>query len=163
MNRSVDFLAPGHDHDHCVSAALDRAERQCRRRGARLTPQRRRVLEIIWASHAPIGAYAILERLAGEGTRPAPMTVYRALDFLQGQGLVHKVAGLNAFVGCSHPGADHDGQFLICRECGAVAEIDDPDLDRAIAGCVAAAGFELTHGRIELEGICTHCRGNDHE
>lgn len=158
MNLASDFLAPGHDHDRCVATALDQAERHCRERGARLTAQRRRVLEIVWASHAPIGAYAILEQLTNEGSKPAPMTVYRALDFLQAQGLVHKVAGLNAFVGCSHPGAAHDGQFLICRECGAVAEIDDAALDRAIAGCATAAGFRLTHGRIELEGICTHCQ-----
>ncbi len=158
MNLVSDFLAPEHDHEQCIAAALDQAEQHCRARGARLTPQRRRVLEIVWASHAPVGAYAILERLTGEGAKPAPMTVYRALDFLQAHGLVHKVAGLNAFVGCSHPGAAHDGQFLICRECGAVAEIDDAALDQAIAGCVAAAGFRLTHGRIELEGICMHCQ-----
>lgn len=157
MSHATDFPAPGHDHSHCIAAALDRAENHCREQKARLTAQRRRVLEIVWSSHAPIGAYAILEQLADEGAKPAPMTVYRALDFLRTQGLVHKVAGLNAFVGCSHPGAMHDGQFLICRECGAVAEINDPTLDRAVEGCVATVGFQLTQGRIELEGICTHC------
>lgn len=166
MSQPSDFLAPGHDHAHCIAAALDQAEHQCRAQGARLTSQRRRVLEIVWTSHAPIGAYAILEQLAGEGSKPAPMTVYRALDFLQAQGLVHKVAGLNAFVGCSQPGATHDGQFLICRECGAVAEIHDATLDRAVAACAVAAGFKLTQGRIELEGVCTHCQpayGSSHE
>jgi len=161
MNRPTDFFAPGHDHTHCVAEALDQAERHCRDQGAQLTAQRRRVLEIVWASHAPIGAYAILEQMSREGSKPAPMTVYRALDFLQAQGLVHKVTGLNAFVGCSQPGASHDGQFMICRECGAVAEIDDPALDSAIASSVEAAGFRLTHGRIELEGVCTHCRHDD--
>ena len=162
MNQTVDFLPPGHDHQSCISEAVTRAEQHCRRAGVRLTAQRKRVLEIIWTRHAPIGAYAILEQLATEGSKPAPMTVYRALDFLQAQGLVHRVAGLNAFVGCSHPGSEHDGQFLICSECGSIAEISDQALNRALRDCVAAAGFQLTHARIEMEGICHHC-GNRHE
>lgn len=155
------FHAPGHDHANCVAEALRRAERRCSEQGVRLTPQRQRVLEIVWSSHAPIGAYAILERLTSEGGRPAPMTVYRALDFLQAQGLVHRVAGINAFVGCSHPENRHDDQFLLCVRCGAVAEIHDPGLAQALDRCAEQAGFRMSTRRVELEGVCRHCSQAD--
>ena len=95
------FLSDEHDHRRCVANALDDAEAVCAERGARLTPVRRRVLEIIWQSHRPLGAYAILEVLSGEGHSPAPPTVYRALEFLLTHGLVHRLSSLNAFIGCS--------------------------------------------------------------
>jgi Fur family zinc uptake transcriptional regulator len=151
------FPRPEHDHASCVATAIERAEQLCRKRGARLTPQRRRVLELVWDSHAPIGAYAILD-LMGEGAaRPAPITVYRALDFLQAHGLIHRVASLNAFVGCADPGSGHGSQFLICRGCRGVAEIHDPGLDRAIERAVAGGGFRVEERRLELEGWCRHC------
>jgi Fur family zinc uptake transcriptional regulator len=161
MTETPLFKRPEHDHHRCVDDAITAAVSHCRRAGARLTEQRRRVLEIVWSSHAPIGAYAILEQLAEEGTKPAPMTVYRALDFLQEQNLVHRVAGLNAFVGCTTPDAPHDAQFLICRSCGEVAELHDSRLNAEIARCVAAASFQLVQGRVELEGICANCHGRD--
>ena len=54
-----------------------------------------------------------------DGRRAAPPTVYRALDFLLENGLVHRISSLNAFVGCSLPGKPHAGQFLLCSGCGA--------------------------------------------
>ena len=94
-----------HDHRVCVKDALEQATAICAKRGARLTPIRRRVLELIWASHKPSGAYDILEALSQEsrGKRIAPPTVYRALDFLLEQGLIHRLESLNAFIGCPHP------------------------------------------------------------
>ncbi|MDX1593170.1 MAG: Fur family transcriptional regulator [Gammaproteobacteria bacterium] len=152
------FPQPEHDHASCVIQALRRAETLCRQRGARLTRLRRRVLELVWNSHEPVGAYAILDLMADGATRPAPITVYRALDFLQAHGLIHRVASLNAFVGCEHPGRGHGSQFLICRGCRAVAEISDARIDRAIEHIVADGGFALTEQRLELEGWCRHCR-----
>jgi Fur family zinc uptake transcriptional regulator len=153
------FPRPEHDHASCVVTALRRAETLCRQRGARLTPQRRRVLELVWGSHEPIGAYAVLDLMAsGTAARPAPITVYRALDFLQAHGLIHRVASLNAFVGCAEPGSGHGSQFLICRGCRAVAEIHDDRLDRAIEATAAGGGFRLAERRLELEGWCRHCR-----
>ena len=49
-----------HDHQRCVSKALRAADEVCAERGLRLTPTRKRVLELIWTRHAPIGAYDIL-------------------------------------------------------------------------------------------------------
>lgn len=147
-----------HDHGRCVATAMADAARHCRTRGARLTPLRARVLEIVWQSHKPAGAYDILAVLTAEGRSAAPPTVYRALDFLIEHGLVHRLASLNAVVGCRRPGHAGAGQFLICRTCGNAAEINDAGIERAIEGSAAAHGFETHGNNVEITGICPDCR-----
>lgn len=156
--RAEPFLSHEHDHDACVDAALDRAEAVCARRGARLTALRRRVLEIVWSGHRPIGAYDVLEHLTGDGRRAAPPTVYRALDFLLEHGLVHRVASLNAFVGCAQPGHGGNGQFLICRRCGSAAELRDTAIAEAIDGAARQRGFATEAHTVEIAGLCPNCR-----
>jgi len=153
-------IFPTHDHDHvrCVAEALSEAARLCRDRGARLTPLRTRVLEIVWQSHKPLGAYDILAVLGDEGRSAAPPTVYRALEFLLEQGLVHRLSSLNAFVGCSRPGHAGSGQFLICRACGNAAEMNDGGIERAIARGAASQGFEVNRHTVEVSGVCPECR-----
>jgi Fur family zinc uptake transcriptional regulator len=147
-----------HDHRACVSDAIAAAEALCARLGERFTPLRRRVLELVWSSHQPIGAYAILDKLRGEGRGAAPPTVYRALDFLLAHGIVHRIASMNAYVGCQHPGEAHAVQFLICRACGMAAEIDDPALDAALARRAADVGFSIESRVVELAGLCARCK-----
>jgi len=156
-NAAASFSGARHDHRHCVSGALAAAARLCAERGARLTPLRRRVLELVWRSHAPIGAYDILEALAAEQGPTAPPTVYRALDFLLAQGLVHRIESLNAFVGCVHPDGSHGGQFLICDDCGAAAEVHDPRVDAAVARRAEELGFTVARKTIEVRGLCPAC------
>lgn len=157
MERRQAFPAPGHDHRACVTGILSHAEEICARRKARLTEQRRRVLEIIAVSHAAIGAYDILDQMAGPEGRPAPVIVYRALDFLIAQGLVHRLESLNAFVACARPSAAHGAQFLICGECGTVAEMDQPAIGVAIRDEARKSGFVVEAPVIEISGICAHC------
>jgi Fur family zinc uptake transcriptional regulator len=152
------FPRAGHDHAVCVREALDRAAALCAERGVKLTELRRRVLELVLDRHTPVGAYDILERLAEERGRVAPPTVYRALDFLVSQGLVHRVDSRNAFVGCVRADGTHRACFLLCRECGAVAELVDPDLDAAVEALARRAGFEIGRQVIEIEGRCAACR-----
>lgn len=159
--QSPAFGCDGPDHAACIRSALAAAEELCRQEGLRLTPLRRQVLELVWRSHRPVGAYALLEQLRGRSGRVAPATVYRALDFLLEQGLVHRLASLNAFVGCVRPGTPHAGQFLICASCQGLTELDDPRLRGAIAESAEAAGFELHHPTIELHGLCPGCREED--
>lgn len=154
----MSFPVPHHDHGACVRAAMAAAEEQCRRRGARLTDIRRRVLELVWGSHQPVGAYALLDALAKDGWSAAPPTVYRALDFLQAHGLVHRIALFNAFVGCAHPGHHHAGQFLLCGGCGSAVELEDAGVDGAIAAAAAKNGFTVSRQTIEIEGLCAGCR-----
>lgn len=149
-----------HDHDHCIADALSRAEAICAERGARLTELRRQVFELVLDSHRPVGAYDLVARLGEAGGKPvAPQTVYRALDFLIEQGLVHRIASLNAFVGCSHPQVAHAGQFLICTGCHEVAELGDPHAVDALVAGAAAQGFAVQAVSVELTGLCAACRG----
>jgi len=90
----------------------------------------------------------------------APATVYRALDFLQEQGLVHRLASLNAFIGCAFPGAPHTGQFLICTACQELAELDDREVSEALSKSATASGFAISHTTVEVMGLCPHCREN---
>ena len=147
----------GHDHDNCVADAIATAERLCRERGLRFTALRRRVLTLVWDSHKPIGAYDILDKLGGEGKAAAPPTVYRALEFLIEAGLVHRLDSLNAFIGCPDPARSHAGQFLICRRCRTVVELDDPDIDAVVAKKAQLLGFTETHQMHEVQGICARC------
>jgi Fur family zinc uptake transcriptional regulator len=154
------FLDQRHDHDRCIELALTEAISVCAERGVRFTQLRRRVLEILWQSHKPLGAYSMLETLSKDGRPAAPPTVYRALEFLLEQGLVHRIASLNAFIGCAHPGHGGTGQFLICETCGATAEMNDPKLEQQIARSAAALGFSTEHQTLEVRGLCPHCRAS---
>lgn len=146
-----------HDHTACRQSALATAERLCADRGLALTPIRRQVLEIIWTTHAPLGAYEILARLPRAGRPPAPMTVYRALDFLVSAGLVHRLDSLNAFVGCPQADEDHATQLLVCRSCQRVEEISDPAVSRALAHSGEDHHFAVD-APLEIKGLCADCR-----
>lgn len=139
-----------------TEAMLARAASICAGRGARLTELRRQVLGLILEHDAPAGAYDLLDDLRVRRAGAAPPTVYRALDFLQEQGLVHRVERLSAFVGCIADAA-HAAQFLICRRCGKVAELDDPALGAALAGAARRLGFAIARTTIEAEGVCASC------
>lgn len=155
------FPVPQHDHHACIHGALEAAEAECRRQGARLTDIRRRVLELVWESHQPVGAYALLETLSREGWSAAPPTVYRALEFLQNHGLVHRIALLNAFIGCSRPGQTHAGKFLLCAGCGVAAELEDEEIERAVVAAAGRLGFSVTRQTIEVEGLCPGCQDRE--
>jgi Fur family zinc uptake transcriptional regulator len=155
------FPSASHNHDDCVASAIETAENLCRERGLRFTTLRQRVLTLVWDSHKPIGAYDILEMLSKEGKRAAPPTVYRALEFLIEAGLVHRLASLNAFIGCPDPERSHAGQFLICNRCRGVAELDDLELEGLIGGKAAQQGFKAHHQVLEIEGVCQRCQAQD--
>jgi Fur family zinc uptake transcriptional regulator len=149
--------AADHDHAKCVADALAAARELCAKRGERFTELRGRVLEIVWDSHRPIGAYAILERLKSDGRSAAPPTVYRALDFLMSAGLVHRIESLNAYVGCAHPGERHASQFLLCKTCGNSVELDEPAVGSALAQAADKRGFKVDRRVVELSGLCANC------
>jgi Fur family zinc uptake transcriptional regulator len=147
-----------HDHERCMTRAMRAAERVCKERELQLTAIRRRVLELIWERHAPIGAYDILASLKkGEGAL-APPTVYRALEFLLDAGLIHRIDTLNAFIGCVAPEEQHTGQLLICRSCNRVTELDDPSITRLLAQKAQGAGFTSDQQSVEIKGLCADCQ-----
>jgi len=146
-----------------MDIALDRAAAACLARGAQLTVLRRQVLALVLEAEQPIGAYALLDRLRATRSGAAPPTIYRALDFLLEQGLIHRLERLNAFIACDqrHHGHDHahdhPHQFLICGACGATAEICDSDVAEAVSAAAARAGFRVQRATVEVEGFCAGC------
>ena len=148
-----------HDHAACVEEALAAAEVRCADEGLRLTPVRRRVLEILLKEHRAVGAYAILDLLREAGFGSQPPVAYRALDFLIEQGFVHKIRRLNAFVACVQPGPSHSPAFLICRLCDAVAEARLAPVESALGAAARAAGFHLEGTVVEAQGVCPACLG----
>jgi len=147
-----------HDHRHCVEDALAAAEKLCAEKELRFTPLRRRVLELVWSSHKPVGAYALLDELRNEDLGSAPPTVYRALDFLIENGLIHRIERMNAFVGCSHPGETHRGFFLICSDCGNAEELQSDGLSDTISASASRRGFTARNMNLEVTGLCADCR-----
>lgn len=153
------FPAPDHDHARCTADALRHAEALCAERAQRLTPIRRQVLELLLASHKPLGAYEIMDRAAARGGRPAPITIYRALDFLREHGLVHRIESRNAFIACvSNHGRGELVVFLICERCGDVGEAASAAVADELRAAAGAAGFTPKAPVIEVTGLCAHCR-----
>jgi Fur family zinc uptake transcriptional regulator len=141
-----------------VEIALARAQRICTLRGARLTPMRRRVLELILRADQPTKAYALLAELEQERGRLGPPTVYRALDFLLAHKLIHRVETSNAFVACGDAEHSHQSQFVICEDCGATEEIQDDEIVASLRRLGERRGFAIEREVIEARGRCPACR-----
>ncbi len=155
----MSFPDPHHDHHRCTVSLIARAEQVCAERGSKLTPQRRDVLACVAEGHEAVGAYDIIERMAGRegGARPAPITIYRALDFLLAHNLVHKVESRNAFVACSCAHGPDPAVLMICEACGAVSETAAAGLGRELATLAGGEGFSPRRTVIEMTGRCARC------
>jgi len=155
------FPAPGHDHDRCTADAITHAESVCADRSQKFTPIRRHVLGTLLGSHRPLGADEVIDQLAKTMPRPAPITVYRALDFLMENGLVHRIESRNAFLACAH---DHGSAamvaFLICDRCGAVGEVPATKVAQSLNDAALTTGFVPKLSVVEITGTCAHCQAS---
>ncbi|MEM8751731.1 MAG: Fur family transcriptional regulator [Pseudomonadota bacterium] len=147
-----------HDHAACVRRVAAEAEARATKAGLRMTPVRRRALEILLESPTALGAYDLLKRLDAEGFGAQPPVAYRALDFLVANGFAHRIERLNAFVACMSPAEGHDPVFMICRKCRAVAETVASPAAAALDEGAEAIGFEIETRMVEAEGLCPKCR-----
>jgi Fur family transcriptional regulator, zinc uptake regulator len=158
------FPAPEHNHDRCLDEAMARARQAFEAKSMRLTPLREAVFrEIAAASHQAIGAYDILERLAAQGDRLAPISVYRAIDALVTAGIVHRFESRNAYFAC-HAGHEQRQLVLACERCNAVAEVDGARVFAAIDKAADAVKFSASASRaavVEVWGLCANCRDQD--
>ena len=147
-----------HNHQECQRQSREAVERLCQTRNLQLTPRRRQVLDTLLASHQPLGAYDILGELnrIDPEARIAPPIVYRALDFLSAEGMVHRIESLNAYIACSQPGHHCVTQFLICRECEQVAELETTN--QTLLADAERYDFEVDYSVVEIMGICAECR-----
>ena len=156
--QTPDLAFSAHDHDGCARDALARAEALVLARGLRLTPVRKRVLQILLEAHQALGAYDVLNRLVAEGFGNQPPVAYRALEFLEEQGFVHRIRRLNAFAACMHPGEAHAPVFLICAGCNKVAEAPGSAIGAVLAQAADGLGFTVERATVEAEGQCPACR-----
>ncbi|MEM9243749.1 MAG: Fur family transcriptional regulator [Pseudomonadota bacterium] len=147
-----------HNHQHCITDALETAEQLCQQRQLRFTKLRRRVLELIWTNHKPVGAYQLLKALKTTDDMPAPPTVYRALDFLLQQGFIHRIASLNAFIGCCFADRQHVSQFLICNHCHNATELHDKRISGLIYKSAHDQDFKPQQQVLEVFGLCHSCQ-----
>lgn len=147
-----------HNHKFCSGAVMDRVDQIVAATGLRLTPVRRRTLEILLEQHRALGAYEVLERLAADGFGRQPPVAYRALEFLVENGMAHRIRRLNAFAACMCPGEDHAPLFLICDNCNAVAEAPGVAVGQAVAEAAEQIGFQVDRMNVETLGICPACR-----
>ena len=149
---------PNCREEHAPAERVALAMSLCGARGVQLTELRRRILELLWESGRPTGAYELIEALKLRDSRPVgPPTVYRTLEFLMSQGLVSKIESRNAYVPCAHPERRHDCLFFICSNCGASVELEDQRLEHLISEDAALIGFRPTRRVIEVEGVCATC------
>lgn len=150
-----------HDHARCEADAIRHAEVICAREGLRFTEQRRQVLEALLQSHVPASAYDVIDRLAGHGeARLAPVSVYRALEFLTANNFAHRIESKNAFVACDR-GADCEPGatlFLICDNCGAAAEASSDALGHLVTNETTKRAFLPRLRVLEVRGLCARCQ-----
>ena len=152
-----------HDHDQrgltgdTLSSGLATALARCEAAGQRLTPPRRRVLEMLLQAGQPVKAYDLIAAFGDGGAPAKPPTVYRALDFLSKQGLAHRIESLNAYIACGGGREGHAAAFLICDCCGLTREID-PVGAGEIERLAGARGFSLSALMVEAHGLCQDCR-----
>jgi len=158
-----------HDHDRehghahgdsaaSLDAALAMADAYCRERGEKLTPIRRKVLELLLTSGRATKAYSLLDEMRQIHPGSAPPTVYRALDFLLSAGLVHRIESINAFAVCHDLTQCQHGILVVCQQCGNVTELHEPKLRQALVAQIEAAGYRLAGDGIELKGLCAQCQ-----
>lgn len=140
-----------------VQTGLAAAERRCRSTGDKLTDGRRSVLQQILVSQEPIGAYDIMRRMHALGASTKPPTVYRALEFLEALGLIHRVDSLKAYVACTGLDHRHHAAFFICGRCGLTKEREVPVSRDALARAALEDGFVVTDVVQEVKGMCRNC------
>lgn len=146
-----------------LNEKLEYAEKYCQEKGERFTQKRKTVLLALLESGKAISAYEIVDYCKQHFDKVLPaMSVYRILDFLQEQGLAHKLGTANKFVACSDIICEHDNvfsQFLICDNCQNVDEVSvvDPKILENIQAGIDKLGFRLTSRQLEINGICSKC------
>lgn len=130
--------------------------RQPNETAARRTRNQNIVLDVLAKAGRPLSAYQILDQTSSEGVR-APQQVYRALEGLQHDHLVHRIETLNAYQICQHGPHRHQAAFAICRDCGVTREFPLARLDQLLDLAAGEIGFHIEAANVELTGWCGAC------
>ena len=141
-----------------VSAeALKKAEELCEINGLKLTKLRKQVLKLIWRKPGYVKAYDLLDELKKIDPSAKPPTIYRTLDFLIENGLIHKLQSLNAFIGCPHPHEHNERYFLICDSCQKIEECCSKKINNVVASTSKNNNFIPNKVTFEIAGTCQNC------
>ena len=141
-----------------VAIFMQQAAELCDKRNLRFTALRKQVLELVCRAGQPVGAYHLLDELRLSGRSAAPPTVYRALDFLLEQGLVHRLATTNTYLACAHPQRPHAAVFLVCSQCGHTQEVHNEGVIGELGHQAQQFDFTIRHASVEVSGLCSRCR-----
>lgn len=145
-------------HNKCIDSALETAENICIERKLQFTPLRKAVFKLIWQNHSSLKAYDILEQFQKEDSAAKPITIYRSLDFLLENRLIHKIETLNTYLGCTHPREAHNCYFTICKKCNVVNEGCESKLLNNIYDSLKKEKFTAEHVTLEIRGTCKNCQ-----
>lgn len=145
-------------HHKCIDEAIKKAEFLCRTNKVFFTPLRKAILELIWQSHLPLKAYDILEQLKVKNSSARPITIYRSLDFLIENKMIHKIESQNSFFGCSHPGEHRNCYFTICQKCNMVTELCNEEFSLQIEKQINKSCFQTKTIILEIQGLCSNCQ-----
>lgn len=149
-----------------IPTQLACAKTRCEQNGVRFTALRQDIYELILQASKPLGAYDLIYALQNRRNQNstkssvniAPPTVYRSLEFLLAQGLIHKLSSINAYVPCCHPRQAHVAAFLICENCHSVQEFSNLPVNEIIDYGQGYAQFQVNKSMIELSGLCRDCQ-----
>ena len=118
-----------------------------------------KILNFMKRKKVPLSAYEILDGLATEGIT-APTTVYRALNKLVNDKLIHKIESLNTWTLCCGSHQNNMPIFEICKNCGNVTEHLDSNLTKTIRKLSERSGFSADNSIFEIHGQCGDCTVN---
>ncbi|MCQ9327957.1 Fur family transcriptional regulator [Pelistega suis] len=150
----------GHDHSLSVEKSIAEATTLCESRGKRLTPIRAQVLELMLSNRRSLKAYELLEQMQAIHPSSKPATVYRALEFLEEEGFIHRLDAINGWTACQHIQCDHSHHDLlaVCTVCGAVQEISAPHINKELHTLLAQVGFSQNSPQTEIRATCANCQ-----
>lgn len=126
---------------------------------ARLTRHRRSVLATVKAQPMHLTAAEVYDAVRYYDPGIAHATVYNALHYLVGAGLIAEVRRPDGVVSYDRETAPHD--HVICERCGAIGDVRRTAAveacSTAYADVTAQTGFTVSRHRVEFVGLCPDC------
>ncbi|NEN76611.1 transcriptional repressor [Pelistega sp. NLN82] len=148
-------------YPHSIEQSLAEANSLCMARGKRLTPIREQVLTLMLKNGRGLKAYELLEQMQAIHPSSKPATIYRALEFLEEEGFIHRLDAINGWTACQHIHEDahqHHDLLAVCTECGTVQEISAPEINQQLKNLLQAVGFSQNAPQTEIRATCPNCQ-----
>jgi Fur family transcriptional regulator, ferric uptake regulator len=134
--------------------ALERLQSGGFRRGGARTA----VIEALAKHDCAVTALDLEEELRGRDVAVGRASVYRALEQLEGLGLVQRIEVCRGTAGFERVDpTGHHHHHAICRDCGRMVPFEDNSLEQAIGALSKAIDFDVTEHDVVLRGRCARC------